>query len=112
MELPAVTYAWFLSLFRACLPIETLFRVWDVLFLDGSSTLFRIAYAILALKSKSLLDTRTAASFYQHLHLAASHLYDADELLLICINLRDKIRANDIAARRAKELRKLVAARS
>ena len=112
VELPAVTYAWFLSLFTACLPIETLFRVWDVLFLDGSSTLFRIAYAILALKSKSLLDTPTAASFYQHLHLAASHLYDADELLLICINLRDKIRANDIAARRAKELRKLVAARS
>lgn len=107
VELPAVTFSWFLSLFTACLPIETVFRVWDLLLLEGSVILFRVAYAILLLKSKALLDTPTAASFYQQLHMATAHWYDADELIATCLSLREKIRASDIAVRRAKALKKL-----
>lgn len=107
VELPAVTFSWFLSLFTACLPIETVFRVWDMLLLEGSVILFRVAYAILSLKSKALLDTPTAASFYQQLHMATAHWYDADELIATCLSMREKIRASDIAVRRAKALKKL-----
>ena len=107
VELPAVTFSWFLSLFTACLPIQTVFRVWDMLFLEGNVILFRVAFAILSLKSKALLDTPTAASFYQQLHMATAYWYDADELVSTCLSMREKIRASDISARRAKLLKRL-----
>ena len=107
VELPAVTFSWFLSLFTACLPIQTVFRVWDMLFLEGNVILFRVAFAILSLKSKALLDTPTAASFYQQLHMATAYWYDADELVSTCLSMREKIRASDISARRAKVLERL-----
>lgn len=105
VELPAVTLSWFLSLFTACLPTETLFRVWDMLLLEGQVVLFRVAYAILALKVKALLATKNAASFYHQLRLAAAHLFDADELLHMCASLREKIRTPDVALRREKYIK-------
>ncbi|PKI84285.1 hypothetical protein MVES_001632 [Malassezia vespertilionis] len=88
VELAAVTYAWFLSLFT----------IWDILLVDGSSAMFRIAYAILALDAQELLATQTAAAFYDRLHLAAAQLTDADRL----IELRASIRASYITTRRKK----------
>ena len=49
LRLPTVslaTTAWFMSLFVGTLPIESVLRVWDCLFFEGSKTLFRIALAI------------------------------------------------------------------
>ena len=40
------TTSWFMSIFIGTLPIESVLRVWDVLFYEGSKTLFRIALAI------------------------------------------------------------------
>ena len=107
IELRGVTYAWFLSLFTSCLPTETLFRVWDLLVIDGNVMLFRIAYAILVLKSSTLLATRTAAAFYGALRVGAAHLFDADEVVATCVSLRTSIRPADIAARRNKILARM-----
>ena len=54
-----------------------------------------------------LADTPTAASFYQQLHMATAYWYDADELVTTCLSMREKIRASDISARRAKLLKRL-----
>lgn len=43
------TTSWFMSLFIGTLPIESVLRVWDILFYEGSRTLFRIALAIFKL---------------------------------------------------------------
>ncbi|MCJ1394772.1 hypothetical protein MMC18_007652 [Xylographa bjoerkii] len=43
------TTSWFMSLFIGTLPIETVLRVWDVLFYEGSRTLFRVALAVFKL---------------------------------------------------------------
>lgn len=43
------TTSWFMSLFIGTLPIETVLRVWDVLFYEGSRTLFRVALTIFKL---------------------------------------------------------------
>ncbi|MCJ1402634.1 hypothetical protein MMC11_005854 [Xylographa trunciseda] len=43
------TTSWFMSLFIGTLPIESVLRVWDVLFYEGSRTLFRVALAIFKL---------------------------------------------------------------
>ena len=43
IELEALTFQWFLSVFTDCLSAEALFRVWDVVLCmhDGSTFLFR-----------------------------------------------------------------------
>ncbi|SHO77107.1 Similar to S.cerevisiae protein MDR1 (Cytoplasmic GTPase-activating protein) [Malassezia sympodialis ATCC 42132] len=104
VELAAVTYTWFLSLFTSCLPMETLFRVWDLLMVDGSIVLFRVAYAILVMASPSLLATSTAASFYHRLRFCTAHLFGADELIHTAVSLREKIRRQDVDAWRARHL--------
>ena len=43
------TTSWFMSLFIGTLPIESVLRVWDILFYEGSRTLFRVALAIFKL---------------------------------------------------------------
>lgn len=43
------TTSWFMSLFIGTLPVESVLRVWDILFYEGSRTLFRVALAIFKL---------------------------------------------------------------
>ncbi|KAI5967944.1 hypothetical protein CANMA_002712 [Candida margitis] len=44
-----VTSSWFMSLFVGVLPVETALRVWDVLWYEGSKTIFRISLTIFKL---------------------------------------------------------------
>lgn len=41
-----VTSSWFMSLFIGTLPIETVLRIWDILWYEGSKTIFRIALTL------------------------------------------------------------------
>lgn len=41
-----VTSSWFMSLFVGNLPIESVLRVWDILWYEGSKTIFRISLTI------------------------------------------------------------------
>lgn len=43
------TTSWFMSLFIGTLPVESVLRVWDVLFYEGSRTIFRTAIAVFKL---------------------------------------------------------------
>eukprot|EP00923_Selenidium_pygospionis_P046149 GHVN01079605.1.p1 GENE.GHVN01079605.1~~GHVN01079605.1.p1 ORF type:complete len:870 (+),score=211.45 GHVN01079605.1:135-2744(+) len=51
---------WFLCFFCTSLPIRTTLRVWDVLMLEGSKVLFRVALAVLKCV-EAHLDTTTAS---------------------------------------------------
>lgn len=44
-----VTSSWFMSLFVGILPVETTLRVWDIIWYEGSKTIFRISLTILKL---------------------------------------------------------------
>lgn len=112
VELAAVTYSWFLSLFTVCLPSETLFRVWDIMLVDGSITLFRVAYAILAHAAQSLLAAPTAGTVYDVLRDTAAQWVDAESLIQACSQLRGAIRPSDIAARRDRALARTCLAHS
>ncbi len=81
VDLPAITFAWFLSLYTDCLPVETLFRVWDVMFVEGMVILFRVAMAILKLHEKELVATTSAAGFYGLAHSLTSRLFGTDRLI-------------------------------
>jgi len=49
---------WFICLYSEVLPLETVLRIWDCLFNEGSKVLFRVALAILKLNEKNFLAKR------------------------------------------------------
>ncbi|KAL8691194.1 MAG: hypothetical protein Q9218_003521, partial [Villophora microphyllina] len=58
IELEALTFQWFLSLFTDCLSAEALYRIWDVVFCfpdNGSTFLFQVALALMKLNENELL---------------------------------------------------------
>ena len=61
IDLEALTFQWFLSVFTACLSAEALFRVWDVVLClnDGSTFLFQVALALLKINEGRLLCEET-----------------------------------------------------
>ncbi|KAL8997032.1 MAG: hypothetical protein Q9188_006424, partial [Gyalolechia gomerana] len=66
IELEALTFQWFLSLFTDCLSAEALYRVWDVIFCfnDGSTFLFQVALALLKLNEGCLLELDSPGAVY------------------------------------------------
>ncbi|MCJ1335193.1 hypothetical protein MMC09_000460 [Bachmanniomyces sp. S44760] len=59
------TTSWFMSLFIGTLPIESVLRVWDVLFYEGSRTLFRIAIAIFKLGENEIRGVSDPMEIFQ-----------------------------------------------
>ena len=59
------TTSWFMSLFIGTLPIESVLRVWDVLFYEGSKTLFRVALAIFKLGEQKIKDVSDSMEIFQ-----------------------------------------------
>ena len=59
------TTSWFMSLFIGTLPIETVLRVWDVLFYEGSRTLFRVALTIFKLGEQRIKDVSDPMELFQ-----------------------------------------------
>ena len=53
---------WFVCLYCEVLPVETVLRIWDVLFYEGSKILFRVALGLLKLNQARLLSKTDFAS--------------------------------------------------
>lgn len=51
-----VTTKWFICLFAEVLPIETVLRIWDCVFSEGSKVLFRVALTLVAKNQQQILD--------------------------------------------------------
>ncbi|KAI0261165.1 rab-GTPase-TBC domain-containing protein [Gloeopeniophorella convolvens] len=100
IDLPAICFSWFLSLFTDCLPVETLFRVWDVMLLDGPDVLFRIALAILKSHEAELLRCDSVPAVYVALESLPTRMWQPERLLQLELELRQTIVHADIAKRR------------
>ncbi|SCV74842.1 BQ2448_7871 [Microbotryum intermedium] len=83
VELPTITFGWFLSLFTDALPIQTLLRIWDLIFVFGTVMLFRVAVAILKLHETEILSCDSAATLYALMRAMTTHLYQVDKLLKV-----------------------------
>ncbi|KAL9596137.1 MAG: hypothetical protein Q9219_005998 [cf. Caloplaca sp. 3 TL-2023] len=59
------TTSWFMSMFIGTLPIETVLRVWDIVFYEGSKTLFRIALAIFKMGEQRIRDVHDPVELFQ-----------------------------------------------
>ena len=100
VDLGAICFSWFLSLFTDCLPIEvtpfisttfasadsfpqTLFRVWDVFMVDGIDVLFRVAFAILRSNEQELLECDSIPAVYVALESLPNRMWRSDKLLKV-----------------------------
>merc|ERR1719494_216954 len=52
---------WFVCLFMDVLPIETVLRIWDCLFYEGSKILLRVAFTLIVINKEKLLQTSDMA---------------------------------------------------
>jgi hypothetical protein len=107
IELEALTFQWFLSVFTDCLSAEALFRVWDVVLCtnDGSTFLFEVALALLKLNEHQLLECDSPASIYTYInHQMTNHAISIDGLIHASEGLRKVVKREDIEARRAKAI--------
>ena len=100
VDLPAICFSWFLSLFTDCLPVEvsvsrsvltlflipclqTLFRVWDMFLLDGLDFLFRLALGILKNNESELLACGSIPAMYVALENLPTRMWEPDRLLQV-----------------------------
>lgn len=107
IELEALTFQWFLSVFTDCLSAEALFRVWDVIFCinDGSTFLFQVALALLKLNEGQLLGCNTPAGVYSYInHQMTNHNISIDGLIQASEGLRKVVRREDVEVRRTKAI--------
>ena len=75
------TTSWFMSLFIGTLPIESVLRVWDVLFYDGARTLFRVALAVFKLGEKRIAELKDDMELFQVVQGLPRGMVDATALM-------------------------------
>ena len=105
IELEALTFQWFLSVFTDCLSAEALYRVWDVVLCmhDGSTFLFQVALALLKLNEKALLECETPAEIYHYInHQMTNHAISIDGLIQASDALNKVVKRKDVEERREK----------
>ena len=99
VDLTAICFSWFLSLFTDCLPVEvfdifhflgkdtqhlqTLFRVWDIFLVDGMDVLFRLAFAILKIGEAELLHCESVPALYVALESLPTRMWESGKLLQV-----------------------------
>ncbi|TKA70428.1 hypothetical protein B0A55_07886 [Friedmanniomyces simplex] len=91
LRLPTVslaTTAWFMSLFVGTLPIESVLRVWDCLFFEGSKTLFRIALAIFKAGERQILAVSDPMEIFQVVQTIPRSMLDVNGLMEVCFRRR------------------------
>ncbi|KAK4547562.1 hypothetical protein LTR36_000519 [Oleoguttula mirabilis] len=91
LRLPTVslaTTAWFMSLFVGTLPIESVLRVWDCLFFEGSKTLFRIALAIFKAGEKEIMAVSDPMEIFQVVQTIPRSMLDINGLMEVCFRRR------------------------
>ncbi|KAI5694131.1 hypothetical protein M8J76_009857 [Diaphorina citri] len=53
---PVIATKWFICMFADVLPVETVLRIWDCLFVEGPKILFRVSLTLIKLHERALLE--------------------------------------------------------
>ncbi|KAL1646856.1 hypothetical protein SLS58_002991 [Diplodia intermedia] len=107
IELEALTFQWFLSVFTDCLSAEALYRVWDVVLCmhDGSTFLFQVALALLKLNEKALIECDNPGAVYHYINQQmTNHAISIDGLIQASEALKNVVRRKDVEDRRTKAI--------
>lgn len=93
-RLPAITLcmtAWFMSCFIGTLPIETVLRVWDVFFYEGSRTLFRVALTLFKLGEAEIKAVQDPMEMFGVVQSFPRRMLDCNTLMETCYKRRNGI---------------------
>ncbi|KAK1755458.1 hypothetical protein QBC47DRAFT_299596 [Echria macrotheca] len=109
-RLPAITLcmtAWFMSCFIGTLPIETVLRVWDVFFYEGSRTLFRVALTIFKLGESEIKAVGDPMEMFGVVQAFPRKLIDCNAVLETCFKRRNGVGhlSQDVVEERRQERR-------
>lgn len=91
-RLPPITLcmtAWFMSCFIGTLPTETVLRVWDVFFYEGSKTMFRIALSIFKLGETEIRSVSDPMEMFGVVQAMPRRMLDANALMEACFKRRN-----------------------
>jgi hypothetical protein len=102
-----VTSQWFTCMFCKNFPLETTFRIWDLIFIDGGITrMFEFALRTFALFEQKLLKIRDDVDLVCSLNLMVESLFDFNKLL--AVNLPRPLVAANLQLARVRVRRRLV----
>ncbi|XP_071950086.1 growth hormone-regulated TBC protein 1-like [Antedon mediterranea] len=59
LELSLPTTKWFICLFLDVLPIETVLRIWDCMFYEGSKIIFRVALGLISRNAQTIMKANS-----------------------------------------------------
>ena len=109
IELSLISLHWFLTLFSSALHIKILVRVWDLLFHEGSTVMFRISLGMLKLAEDDVLKATNSADIFNILTALPSKVDDVDILLetanAVC---GDEVTRQSVETLRRKHLSKIM----
>ncbi|KAJ1987956.1 hypothetical protein H4R33_002638 [Dimargaris cristalligena] len=91
---------WFPLLFVDVLPVESVLRVWDCFFYEGSKVLFRVALALFKLNETPLLQTRDSLEQFQLVHEFPKKMIHCHHLMQVCFGRAISLSRTDIGALR------------
>ncbi|KAJ1983859.1 hypothetical protein H4R34_001001 [Dimargaris verticillata] len=97
--LPGVFLAmshWFPLLFVDVLPIESVLRVWDCFFYEGSKVLFRVALALFKLNEMVLLQTKDSLEQFQLVQEFPRKMIHCHHLMQVCFGRALSLSRTDI----------------
>ena len=75
---------WLCSLFSSSFPAETVYRIWDALFLNGADTLFYVTMAFLRVHQISLLSLTNMMDANEYIKQQSETCYDVETLMEVC----------------------------
>ncbi|XP_015755998.1 PREDICTED: TBC1 domain family member 2B-like [Acropora digitifera] len=80
VDVSAVTFNWFITIFIDAVPFETALWIWDCFVFEGRQVLFRIALGVLKVQQSALLQLFCPLEIMQYMKRAARVTYDKDQL--------------------------------
>ncbi|KAF7732772.1 hypothetical protein EC973_000044 [Apophysomyces ossiformis] len=76
-----VTSHWFFTLFVNILPVETVLRVWDCLFIEGYEVMFRVALTVIKLSEEKICTAEDPMDALQILQNTPRRMVDCHRLM-------------------------------
>lgn len=65
VEIEPICFNWFISLFTDSLPIHVVFRIWDIMMLNGYTEIFKISIALFKTFERNLLTFKNNIEVYE-----------------------------------------------
>ncbi|XP_071448205.1 small G protein signaling modulator 3 homolog [Hetaerina americana] len=104
LDLSLITLNWFLTFFASVVHMKVLLRIWDLLFLDGSIILFKVALGILKIKEPALKNLENYAQIFKVFSDIAGDIDDVDNLIEVSMGVAPSLSDVSIETHRRHHL--------